>query len=79
MARITIEDCLEKVANRFALVMLVSKRAKQLMKGSKPMVPSKDNKAIVGALREVAAGKVWYELDTTLGTAEEQIQKDLLR
>ena len=79
MARITVEDCLSKVANRFSLVMLVSKRAKQIMKGSKAQVATKDNKAIVTSLREVAAGKVWYVLDTSEGTAEDQIEKDLTR
>ena len=56
MARITVEDCLEKVSNRFALVTLASLRAKQLLKGSKPRVQA-DNKEIVLALREIAAGK----------------------
>ena len=79
MARITVEDCLDKVGNRFSLVMLVSKRTKQIMRGSKPMVPSKDNKAIVTSLREVAAGKVWYDIDETQGSAQDQIEKDLTR
>ena len=79
MARINVEDCLTKVNNRFSLVMLVSKRAKQIMRGSKAMVTAKDNKAIVTALREVAAGKVWYEVDQNLGSAEDQIQRDLDR
>lgn len=57
MARITVEDCLEKVTSRFALVMLASKRAKQLLKGAKPLIDS-DNREIVIALREIAAGKV---------------------
>jgi DNA-directed RNA polymerase subunit omega len=57
MARITVEDCLEKVANRFELVILGAKRAKQLFKGAKPLVDS-DNREIVVALREIAAGKV---------------------
>lgn len=57
MARITVEDCLEKVNNRFKLVMLASLRTKQLLKGAKPLVDS-DNREIVLALREVAAGKV---------------------
>lgn len=57
MARITVEDCLEKVENRFELVMLASKRTKQLLKGSAPLVKS-DNKDGVIALREIAAGKV---------------------
>ena len=57
MARISVEDCLKKVSNRFALVLLASARTKQLYKGSKPRVQS-DNKEIVLALREIAAGKV---------------------
>ncbi len=79
MARITVEDCLTKVNNRFSLVMLVSKRAKQIMKGSRALVSAKDNKAIVMALREVAAGKVWYTIDEAEGSPEEQIQKELIR
>ena len=57
MARITVEDCLEKIPNRFELVLLSSKRAKQLLKGARPLVET-DNKDIVTSLREVAAGKV---------------------
>ena len=57
MARITVEDCLNKVPNRFALVIIGTKRAKQLLKGARPLVDS-DNKEVVTALREVAAGKV---------------------
>jgi len=57
MARITVEDCLEKVPNRFELVMLASKRAKQLFKGARPSLET-DNLEIVTALREIAAGKV---------------------
>lgn len=60
MARVTVEDCLEKVNNRFALVLLVSKRSKQILKGSQPVVSRKDNKFIVTALREVAEGLVRY-------------------
>ncbi len=59
MARITIEDCLEKVPNRFKLVYLAIKRTKQLLEGSKPLIENKDkNKEIVVALREIAAGKI---------------------
>ena len=79
MARITVEDCLVKVNNRFSLVMLVAKRAKQIMRGSFALVPAKDNKPIVMALREVAASKVWYIIDETQGSPEEQIQKELGR
>ena len=57
MARITVEDCLERVPNRFELVLLAARRAKQLLKGARPLVDS-DNKEIVSALREVAANKV---------------------
>ncbi len=56
MARITLEDCLMKVPNRFSLVLLAAQRAKQLLKGAKPMVES-DNREIVVALREIAEGK----------------------
>ena len=57
MARVTVEDCLEKVTSRFELVVLTSKRAKQLLKGAKPLIAT-DNLEIVTALREIAAGKV---------------------
>lgn len=57
MARITVEDCLEKIPNRFELVLLGSKRAKQLLKGARPLVES-ENKDIVTSLREIAEGKV---------------------
>ena len=63
MARVTVEDCLEKVDNRFLLVMLAAKRVKQLYKGANPFIDNKaDNKNVVIALREIAAGKVGYEL-----------------
>ena len=57
MARITVEDCLEKIPNRFELVLLAARRAKQLLKGARPLVEA-DNKEVVAALREVADGKV---------------------
>jgi len=57
MSRITVEDCLQKVDNRFDLVMLASKRARQLFKGAKPLIDS-DNREVVVALREIAEGKV---------------------
>jgi len=59
MARVTVEDCLKKVESRFELVLLAARRAKMLMKGAKPLVET-DNKPIVNALREVAAGKVRF-------------------
>ena len=57
MARITLEDCLTQVPNRFSLALLTVQRAKQLLKGAKPLIDS-DNRDIVLALREIAAGKV---------------------
>jgi DNA-directed RNA polymerase subunit omega len=56
VARITLEDCLTKVPNRFELVILATKRAKQLLKGAKPLLAS-DNREIVQALREIADGQ----------------------
>jgi len=63
MARITIEDCTERVGNRFALVLMVSVRTKQLMRGAKPLVKSSENKSVVNALREVAAGHVQSDIE----------------
>ena len=60
MARVTVEDCLEREDNRFALVVLAAQRARQLMKGAAPLVQS-TNKAAVTALREIAAGKVRWD------------------
>jgi DNA-directed RNA polymerase subunit omega len=57
MARVTIEDCLRRVPNRFALIHLVAKRVRQFYKGAPPLVKA-DNKEIVLALREIAAGKL---------------------
>lgn len=66
MARVTVEDCLENVENRFALVHAAAKRTKMLHKGSLPLVQCK-NKDIVTALREIAENKVSVipGLDTT--------------
>jgi len=57
MARITVDDALEMIPDRFALVLLTAKRSKQILKGSTPKVES-DNRPVVVALREIAAGKV---------------------
>ncbi len=58
MARITVEDCLENVDNRFHLVLLASKRARQLANGVEPLVPWENDKPTVVALREIAEGLV---------------------
>ncbi len=57
MARITVEDCLNQVNNRFALIHMAAKRVRQLRKGAEPTIVSK-NKDIVVSLREIAAGHV---------------------
>lgn len=58
MARITIEDCMEQVPNRFQLVRMASIRAKQIKKGARPLIENTENKAVVTSLREIAAGLV---------------------
>jgi len=58
MARVTVEDCLEQVENRFALVVLASKRTKELKRGAPLLVTHRDNREVVMALREIAAAKV---------------------
>jgi len=60
MARVTVEDCLRKVEGRFDLAILAARRAKMIQRGSKPLIET-GNKSIVTALREIAAGKVWFE------------------
>ena len=62
MARVTVEDCLEKVPNRFALTILAAERARQLSKGAKPLLEC-DNKPAVTALREIADAKVAFNED----------------
>ena len=54
MARITVEDCLEHVDNRFELVLLAARRARQISKGADPLVPEDNDKPTVIALREIA-------------------------
>lgn len=58
MARVTVEDCLRKVENRFSLVILASKRTKELKRGAPLMVRDRDNREVVMALREIARGAV---------------------
>ena len=58
MARVTVEDCLENVGSRFELVLLASKRARQLVNGKEAMVEWGNDKATVVALREIGEGKI---------------------
>jgi DNA-directed RNA polymerase subunit omega len=61
MARITVEDCLDKIPNRFQLVLAATYRARMLSRGHAPKIESK-NKPAVTALREIAAGKIGLEM-----------------
>ena len=74
MARVTVEDCLENVENRFALVVLAAARARQLSKGAEPLVQC-DNKPAVTALREIAAEKVRFIEDVGEVVAEYLIEQ----
>jgi DNA-directed RNA polymerase subunit omega len=69
LARVTVEDCLEKVGNRFALTILAAERARQLSKGGRPLVRC-DNKPAVTALREIADAKVKFNEDIELGVKD---------
>ncbi|SEA65471.1 DNA-directed RNA polymerase subunit omega [Desulfuromusa kysingii] len=65
MARVTVEDCLDVIPNRFLLAMVAAKRAKQLYKGAEPLIENKSgNKKIVVALREIAAHKIEFKIPT---------------
>ena len=61
MARVTVEDCLDQIENRLALVLLATKRTRQLLKGATPLVEHSKNKAPVLALREIAADRVRFD------------------
>lgn len=61
MARLTVEDCLQRVNNRFDLVLVASKRARQIALGAKPLVNEERDKPTVLALREIAMGKITQE------------------
>jgi DNA-directed RNA polymerase subunit omega len=77
MARITIEDCLNQVNNRFALIHMAAKRVRALRKGSEPTIASK-NKDIVVALREIAGGNVVKSERSELRAVEDGDQPELL-
>ncbi len=64
MARVTVEDCLEQVDNRFALVLIAAQRTRQIIKGAPTLLDvEKDNKEAVIALREIAAGLIPYDIE----------------
>lgn len=78
MARVTVEDCLDNVANRFELVLVSSKRARQIAMGKEPMVEEENDKPTVIALREIAEGLVTADiLEETEEEAEEILAEDM--
>jgi DNA-directed RNA polymerase subunit omega len=71
MARITVEDCLDVVPNRFSLVLVAAERTKQLLKGAPSRLSAEtDNKEVVAALREIAAGE--FQIDESAVLAEDR-------
>ena len=81
MARVTVEDAVEKIGNRFDLVLVASKRAREIAIGGKvPLVPAENDKPTVIALREIEAG-LYPNAESSLGTAqklyEEQAEHDI--
>lgn len=77
MARITVEDCLDNVDNRFDLVLLASRRARQLVNGVDPLVPWENDKATVVALREIADGLITEETMVEPDETPESIDDEL--
>jgi DNA-directed RNA polymerase subunit omega len=75
MARVTVEDCLENVESRFELVLLASKRARQLVAGKEPMVDWENDKATVVALREIGEGKVTTKILDDMATEEKRARE----
>lgn len=71
MARITVEDCLPFVNNRFDLVLLASRRARQVAMGSRPLVQEEGDKPTVIALREIAKGLMSYEQVANIAAKEQ--------
>ena len=77
MARVTVEDCLQNVDNRFELVMLATRRARQMREfGAEPMVPVENDKPTVIALREIADGLVSHEIldEQEAATRDDELQ-----
>ena len=73
MARVTVEDCLDNVENRFELVLVAAKRARQLANGKASMVPWDDDKPTVVALREIADGYITNRILTQKETSESEL------
>ena len=77
MARITVEDCLDHVENRFELVMLATRRARHMRRfGAEPLLPEENDKQTVIALREIAAGLISHEMldEQETSTEDDEIE-----
>lgn len=74
MARVTVEDCLTNVDNRFQLVLVATRRARQLANGKDPMLPWENDKPTVLALREIAQGLVGRDILTA--PVEEEVEEE---
>ncbi len=77
MARVTVEDCLDHVDNRFELVLLATKRARQLVNGVEPLVPWENDKPTVVALREIAEGLITNQIMEETEVTQESIDDEL--
>lgn len=77
MARITVEDCLDNLDNRFDLVLMAAKRARQLANGVDPLLPWENDKPTVVALREIADGLITRDILTEEEEAEDSIDDEL--
>jgi len=77
MARITVEDCLDHLDNRFDLVLMAAKRARQLANGVDPLLPWENDKPTVMALREIAEGLITTDILAEPEESEESIDDEL--
>ncbi|RDH92279.1 MAG: DNA-directed RNA polymerase subunit omega [endosymbiont of Seepiophila jonesi] len=76
MARVTVEDCLDYVDNRFDLVLLATKRARQLVNGVEPLIPWENDKPTVVALREIAGGLITHQDVDAANMAKQDVVVD---
>lgn len=76
MARVTVEDCLDYVDNRFDLVLLATKRARQLVNGVEPLIPWENDKPTVVALREIADGLITHQDVDAANRAKQDVVVD---
>ena len=76
MARVTVEDCLDHVDNRFELVLLASKRARQLVSGKEPTLEWENDKPTVLALREISKGNITVKILEDMAAEEKRAREE---